>query len=340
MADHITLVSGPGCPVCVTDDQEIDRMLAYCAVPGAIIATDGDFLNVPGSVTSLARCRTEGADVRVVYSALDALEIARAEPSRPVIFLGIGFEPAAPATALALAAAAEHGVINFLVHSAHKRTPPALRALLAQGGPPLDGLLCPGDVGAVLGEAGFAFLAGEHHMPAAIAGFEPLDIVYALDYLVDAALGRQPVQLFNALTRWVQPEGNPVAQRLLESTFRSAPGHWRGLGLIPASALTLRDELEAYDAAIAFPSEPPPARVRPGCRCGQVLCGEVLPSAGGVGVVLQVAGVRIEDHNLVAVRQRNHQVGAAVDRGGDAHGGRQKYVKPGILGTATGGAAD
>jgi len=154
----VELVSGPGCPVCVTADGEIDRMLAYCDVPGAIVATYGDLLRVPGSHSSLARRRAEGTDVRVVYSALDALQLARENPDRPVVFLGVGFETTAPAAALAVKTAREEGLGNFYVHSAHKQTPPAMRALLEAGDLKLDGIICPGHVSTVLGAEAFAFL--------------------------------------------------------------------------------------------------------------------------------------------------------------------------------------
>lgn len=282
LAGAVDLVSGPGCPVCVTDDSEIDRMLAYCDVPGAIVTTYGDLLKVPGSSGSLAERRAAGADVRVVYSAMDAIAMAQAEPERPVIFLGIGFETTAPAAALALATAAEQSVRNFYVHSAHKLTPPAMRTLLSGGGAHLDGFICPGHVSTVLGEQGFAFLSEEYGMPSAIAGFEPLDILTAVDYLVDAAQGRRPPLLVNTYTRWVRPEGNPAARQAIARTFMPCDAPWRGLGAIPGSGLALRPEFAAFDADRAFPAELPPPGPRKGCRCGQVLRGDIRPTACGL----------------------------------------------------------
>lgn len=272
----VEMVSGPGCPVCVTADAEIDRMLAYCDVPGAIVATYGDLMRVPGSHSSLAERRAEGADVRVVYSALDAVELARANPGRPVIFLGVGFETTAPAAALALQAAREQGVANFYLHSAHKLTPPAVHALLAEGSR-LDGFICPGHVSTVLGEQGFAFLPREYGLPAAISGFEPLDILLAVDYLVDAALGQRPVELFNGYRRWVRPEGNQRALAVLAETFEPCAAPWRGLGTIPASGLALRPEYARFDADVAFPAPPLPPPRRRACRCGDVLRGVIRP---------------------------------------------------------------
>jgi hydrogenase expression/formation protein HypD len=271
------LVSGPGCPVCVTSDGEIDRMLAYCSLSDAIVTTYGDLIRVPGSDASLASKRAEGADVRVVYSAMDALAIARENPRRPVIFLGIGFETTAPAAALAIATAAETGVQNFYVHSAHKLTPPAMRALLGAGGAQNDGFICPGHVSTVLGEEGFAFLAAEYGLPAAIGGFEPLDIMLAVEYLVDAALGLQPVKLVNAYRRWVRPSGNPAARAVIEKTFAPCDAAWRGLGTIPASGLAFRPAYAAWNAEVAFPADVPAPKPRKGCRCGEVLRGEIKP---------------------------------------------------------------
>lgn len=274
----VELVSGPGCPVCVTADGEIDRMLAYCDVPGAIVATYGDLLRVPGSRSSLARRRAEGADVRMVYSALDALELARENPDRPVIFLAVGFETTAPAAALAVQAAREEGLGNFFVHSAHKRTPAAMRALLEAGDLRLDGILCPGHVSAVLGAEAFAFLPAEYGVPAAVAGFEPLDILLAVDHLVDAALSLRPPDLWNGYARWVRPGGNRKAQALLEAVFRPCEASWRGLGLLPDSGFRLREEFAEFDAAIRFPAAVEEARGRPGCRCGDVLRGLLSPA--------------------------------------------------------------
>lgn len=277
LAGVVDLVSGPGCPVCVTADAEIDRMLAYCEVPDAIILTYGDLVRVPGSRTTLAGARAAGADVRVIYSPLDGVALAEQEPERPVIFLGIGFETTTPATALALEQAQERQVRNFFVHSAHKLTPPAMRALLAGGGARLDGFICPGHVSTVLGEEGFAFLATDHGVPSAIAGFEPLDILLAVSYMADATLGRQPVELRNTYSRWVPPQGNPKALALMARLFEPAASPWRGLGTIPESGLKLSATLAHHDANLAFPAEVAEPKVKRGCRCGEVLRGEIRP---------------------------------------------------------------
>ncbi|HEY8347035.1 MAG TPA: hydrogenase formation protein HypD [Symbiobacteriaceae bacterium] len=278
LAGTVELVSGPGCPVCVTSDWEIDRMLAYSDVPGVILTTYGDLMRVPGSHSSLAERRSEGTDIRVVYSPLDAVAMAEAEPDRPVIFLGVGFETTAPATALAIREADRRKLTNFFVHSAHKATVPAIRALLGQGGARLDGLLCPGHVSTVIGSEAFRFLPEEFGLPAAVGGFEPLDLVVALDYLVEAALGLRPVGLYNGYSRWVRPEGNERALALLRETFELREAQWRGLGTIPESGMGLRGEYRRFDAEVAFPATVPQPVPRKGCRCGDVLRGELIPS--------------------------------------------------------------
>lgn len=273
----VELVAGPGCPVCVTSDWEIDRMLAYCEVPHVILTSYGDLIRVPGSRSSLAERRAEGADVRVVYSPLDAVKMATEEPNRPVIFLGVGFETTAPATALAIAEASRRGLTNFYVHSAHKATEPAIRSLLGQGGARLDGLLCPGHVSTIIGSDAFGFVPREFGLPAAVGGFEPLEILVALDYLVEAARGMRPAGLFNGYTRWVRPEGNQRALALLRETFEPCESPWRGLGVIPASGMGLRPAYRRFDAAAAFPAQVPQPSPRRGCRCGEVLRGELTP---------------------------------------------------------------
>jgi hydrogenase expression/formation protein HypD len=214
----------------------------------------------------------------MVYSALDALQLARENPDRPVIFLGVGFETTAPAAALAVKAARDEGLRNFCVHSAHKRTPAAMRALLEAGSLRLDGILCPGHVSAVLGSEAFAFLPAQYGVPGAVAGFEPLDILLAVDHLVDAALGRVPPDLWNGYARWVKPGGNPRARALLEEVFRPVDARWRGLGLLPASGLRPREEFAPFDAEVRFPAQVDPPRGRRGCRCGDVLRGALTPA--------------------------------------------------------------
>ena len=272
----ITLISGPGCPVCVTDEAEIDHMIALARIPGVILATYGDMMRVPGSTTNLLEEKAAGADVRLVYSALDAVELAARNPAREVVFLGVGFETTAPVAALAVREAARQGLANFSLFSAHKLTPPAMRALMADPTVRIDAFLCPGHVSTILGEDGFAFLARERGMPAAIAGFEPLDILRAVEVLVEQVLEGQ-ASLFNGYRRAVRAEGNPLAREVMSRCFEATPARWRGLGEIPASGLKLRPEYEPFDAEKRFSLPQSPARVKAGCRCGEVLKGKLDP---------------------------------------------------------------
>lgn len=272
----VRLRSGPGCPVCVTSAADLDRAIALAQVPGAILATFGDMVRVPGSRGSLQEAKARGADVRVVYSPLDALGLARQHLGRPVIFLGVGFETTAPAVAATLLQAEAEGVPNFYVLSVHKLTPPAMRAILDAGEVRLDGILGPGHVTTVIGARAWRFLPGEYGVGCAVAGFEPLDILSAIAALVEMAEeGRAEVA--NAYSRSVREEGNPTAQEVTGRVFAVATADWRGFGPVPASGLVLRAEFAHRDAASAFPVDVEPAPEPKGCRCGEVLQGVLEP---------------------------------------------------------------
>ena len=288
----VELRSGPGCPVCVTSAADLDRAIALAQVPDVILTTFGDMIRVPGSAAppataghpprkaggrTLAQAKAEGADVRVVYSPLDALHIARQNPDRPVIFLGVGFETTAPMIASAVLAAEAEGLENFFVFSTHKLTPPATRAILDAGEVALDGIIGPGHVTTVIGSDGWQFLPREYRMPVAIAGFEPLDILRTVLALVEMVEDER-ADVVNTYARSVRPEGNVAAQRVLTQVFEVADAEWRGFGIVPASGLRLRETYGRFDAARVFPVEVPPAREPPGCRCGDVLRGVILPT--------------------------------------------------------------
>jgi len=273
----VELRSGPGCPVCVTSAADLDRAIALAQVPDVILTTFGDMIRVPGSRASLAQAKAEGADVRVVYSPLDALRIARQNPDRPVIFLGVGFETTAPMIASAVLAAEAEGLENFFVFSTHKLTPPATRAILDAGEVALDGIIGPGHVTTVIGSDSWRFLPDDYSIPVAVAGFEPLDILRAVLALVEMAEEGRP-DVRNAYARSVHPEGNAAAQQVLTQVFEVADAEWRGFGIVPASGLRLRETYGRFDAARVFPVEVPPAREPPGCRCGDVLRGVILPT--------------------------------------------------------------
>jgi len=273
----ILLRSGPGCPVCVTSATDLDRAILLAQVPDVILTTFGDMIRVPGSHASLDQAKAKGADVRVVYSPLDALRIARENPDCPVIFLGVGFETTAPMVASAVLAAEAQGVENFFVSSTHKLTPPATRAILNAGEVALDGIIGPGHVTTIIGADAWRFLPDDHGIPCAIAGFEPLDILRAVLALVEMAEEGRP-GVANAYARSVRPEGNVVACQTLGRVFEVADTEWRGFGTVPASGLRLREAYARFDAARVFPMEVPPTREPPGCRCGEVLRGVLLPT--------------------------------------------------------------
>jgi hydrogenase expression/formation protein HypD len=233
-------------------------------------------LRVPGSQGSLQDARAQGADVRTVYSALDALSIARATRERPLVFLGVGFETTAPTVAAAILGARAENLSNFSVLSLHKLTPPATRAILDAGIVRLDGIIGPGHVTTVIGSDAWEFLPRDYGMPCAIAGFEPLDILQAIYALVDMLERHQPA-VSNAYARCVRKEGNPVASGIMRQVFEADAAEWRGLGTLPASGLALREEYAAFDAARRFPVEAPVSQEPRGCRCGEIIRGALEP---------------------------------------------------------------
>lgn len=268
----VRLLSGPGCPVCVTATADLDRAIALSFVPDVILTTFGDMIRVPSSTASLQMARAQGADVRVVYSTLDALSIAKAHPGREVIFLGIGFETTAPTVAAAILSAQKEGIGNFSVLSLHKLTPPAMKAILKAGEVKLHGIIGPGHVTTIIGADAWNFLPCEHGIPCAVAGFEPLDIVHAIHSLVDM-IEREEPQVSNAYARSVRPEGNRVAQDMIAKVFGVGPALWRGMGQVPDSGLSIREEYSGFDAHVRFPMQIEQAEEPKGCLCGEVIRG-------------------------------------------------------------------
>lgn len=280
LPEHIRLLSGPGCPVCVTPPEMIDAVLRLSERSDVILATYGDMVRVPGSTPgdNLNRRRAQGASVAVIYSPLDALEIARANPEKQVVFLGVGFETTAPGTAVTVKQAAALKVKNFTVLSMLKQVEPALRALISEPDFNVQGFLCPGHVATVIGESGFRFLAEECGIPAVISGFAPEDILLSVYLLLRQIKSSSPV-LKNEYRRAVAPEGNPLAKKLIAEVLEPRDDLWRGLGLIPGSGLGIRREYADYDAAVRFDlSVSPSDRVLP-CRCGDVIQGKLSPRA-------------------------------------------------------------
>jgi len=272
----IEMLSGPGCPVCVTANADLDWAIALASEPHVILTTFGDMLRVPGSRSSLEKAKAEGADVRVVYSTLDALQIARDNPDHPVVFLGIGFETTAPTIAASILQADAEGVTNYYVFPAHKLTPPATRAILDAGESRLDGIIGPGHVTTVIGSQAWEFLPREYGLSCAIAGFEPLDILQGIYTLVDRIESGDP-QVDNVYSRSVRPQGNQVALERMYRVFDVCAADWRGLGTVPESGLTLRAPFRHFDARERFQVDPGPVVEPKGCLCGDVIRGVRTP---------------------------------------------------------------
>lgn len=272
LSPHIALVSGPGCPVCVTAPADIDKALFLAKQPGVVVATFGDLLKVPGSASSLQTARAEGADVRIVYSPQDALAIAENNPGKSVALLAIGFETTAPTTAASLQEAARQGIPNYYLLSLHKRCPPVMKALLGSGETKLDGIICPGHVSAVIGSRPYDFIPRDYGIGCVIAGFEPLDILLAVDMLVAQHERSQP-EVEIAYRRGARRQGNPKALEVMEAVFETSAAEWRGMGVIAQSGLSLREAYRHFDADYAFAIERRPAAEPRGCLCGAILRG-------------------------------------------------------------------
>jgi hydrogenase expression/formation protein HypD len=272
----ISLLSGPGCPVCVTDQAEIDAFIELARLDDVIITTFGDLIRVPGTKSSLQKESAAGRDIRVVYSTFDALEIAKKYPDKKVVFLGIGFETTAPTIAAAIFSAAGVGITNFSVISAHKLVPPALEALMASKEVRIDGFILPGHVSVIIGLKAYQPFYDHHQIPCVVSGFEPVDILQAIAMLVDMIESRCP-GLDNVYTRAVTADGNLKAQKILEDIFEPADVCWRGIGIIPQSGLKIREQFSAHDAQKLFDVHVVDAQAPKGCACGEILIGTKTP---------------------------------------------------------------
>ena len=272
----IKMVSGPGCPVCVTDNADLDKAIALAKLPGVILTTFGDMLKVPGSRSSLQEAKADGADVRIVYSTMDALEIARQNPSKSVVFLGIGFETTAPTIAASVRQAEQEEIKNYYVLSLHKLCPPVIKALLDSGEVKLSGLICPGHVSSIIGSRPWEFIARDYGLPCVVSGFEPLDVLQCLDMLV-AQIENGEAKVEIAYRRGVSPEGNRSALALMNQVFEVCPARWRGIGVVPDSGLKFRPEFGRFDAELAFEFDPGPTLEPKGCICGDILRGVKTP---------------------------------------------------------------
>jgi len=271
----IKLISGPGCPVCVSSQHFIDMAMAYSKVPGVIVTTYGDLIRVPGSTTSLEKERANGSDIRIIYSVLESLEIAKKNLGKSVIFLGIGFETTAPLTAAAILQAKRENIANFYVLSAHKVMPPVMKALVAEG-VKIDGFIAPGHVSAITGTAIYNELASECGLGVVVSGFEPVDMMQAILMLtIQIESGTPKVEI--QYQRVVNTPGNKTAQRMLDEVFELRDDIWRGLGVIVKSGLKIRENLSSFDAEKHFNVGVPESTELKGCICGQILRGLKTP---------------------------------------------------------------
>ncbi|MCL1816395.1 MAG: hydrogenase formation protein HypD [Clostridiales bacterium] len=273
---NVELISGPGCPVCVTPASLLAQALAIAGLPNIAICSFGDMLRVPIAGDSLLKASERGCDIRLVTSPLEALEIAIAKPSQEVVFLAVGFETTAPLSAVTVRLAEQRRIKNFSLFSAHRLMPPALRCLLSYD-PQIDGLLLPGHVATISGADYFAFVPQELGLPAVVAGFEPADIMAALLALA-TQVAKGKCRLENAYPRAVQQKPNPTAWAAMEQVFTSIKATWRGLGEIEASGLSLRPAYADFDTLCRFDIPPGEAAENPACRCGDILRGELKPT--------------------------------------------------------------
>ena len=272
----LSLLSGPGCPVCVTDQAEIDAFIELARIDDVIVTTFGDLMRVPGTRSSLQRESAAGRDIRVVYSTFDALEIARKHPEKKVVFLGVGFETTAPTIAAAILAAAQANIDNFSVICAHKLVPPALEALMSAARVQIDGFILPGHVSVIIGLDAYRPFFDRYQIPCVVAGFEPTDILQAISMLVEMLESNSPC-LDNAYPRAVTAAGNVKAQQILAEIFEPADACWRGIGMIPRSGLKIRSTFAAHDAVKRFDVQVPDAQTPKGCACGEILTGTKTP---------------------------------------------------------------
>jgi hydrogenase expression/formation protein HypD len=274
---NVKLISGPGCPVCVTSNEYLDHAFALARLPGVIITTFGDMMRVPGSGSSLEKERSKGSDIRIVYSTMDALLLAEKNPEKRIIFLAVGFETTAPTIAASIMQAAARKIKNYSILCAHKTMPKPMAAIAGAKRVNLQGFICPAHVSTIIGSKPYEFLARDYRLACVIAGFEPLDILEAIGMLLEQiATGSPSVQI--QYSRVTKPDGNPAALQLLDEVFEAGDAVWRGIGTIPGSGLKLRKPYEQFDAQLLFDVEIEPTREASGCICGEVMQGVARPA--------------------------------------------------------------
>jgi hydrogenase expression/formation protein HypD len=276
LPDNVKLLSGPGCPVCVTAQSDIDLLIDLARRPGVTLCSYGDMLRVPGRGGSLERARAEGADIRVIYSTLDAVKIAEETPGRDVVLAAVGFETTAPATAAAVLAAEARGLKNFLVYASHKQVVPAMTALLEAGDVKVDGFLLPGHVSVVIGVDVYRPIVEKYRLPCVVSGFEELHMAGAILHLVEQIRDGK-AELFNDYPEAVGAGGNVRALAMIDRVFETADVRWRAMGTIRQSGLAMRKAYAGFDAVARFGLALPEEHEVPGCLCGRVITGAVTP---------------------------------------------------------------
>ncbi|MCD4754439.1 MAG: hydrogenase formation protein HypD [Deltaproteobacteria bacterium] len=276
LPETITILSGPGCPVCVTSQYEIDTFIEVAGMKDVIVATFGDLMRVPGTHSSLQKERAEGKDIRIVYSAFDALDIAESNPQKEVVFLGIGFETTAPTIAASIVGGEKRKLDNFSVLCAHKLVPPALAALMAADGVKIDGFICPGHVSVIIGSMAYLPVVEKYNVPCVVSGFEPADILQSI-YVLVKQIKAGDAKLQNEYRRAVAFDGNERARQIMYQVFEPTDARWRGIGMIPQSGLNIRREFDSFNAEKRFDLAVPDSKEPKGCACGEILMGMKTP---------------------------------------------------------------
>lgn len=277
LPDNILLLSGPGCPVCVTSIHDVDTVIALSRTDKVTVTTFGDMMRVPGDRQTLLEAKADGADIRIVYSPLDALKIAEENSERTVVFFATGFETTSPLVAGTIMEAERRSIGNFYLHTVHKTVPPALRALLDSGEVNIDGFILPGHVSTIIGMKPYGFLADTYQKPSVITGFDAPDILTSIAMLL-RQIYETTARIENQYVRVVRPEGNPRACEILNNCFEPSDANWRGIGLIPGSGLRLREHLRHRDILSVYDPQVPEGKEPAACSCGDVLKGVKVPT--------------------------------------------------------------
>jgi hydrogenase expression/formation protein HypD len=274
--ENINLISGPGCPVCVTSINDIDRIIEIAEQYDVSLFTFGDMFRVPGTRSSLYHEKSKGRDIKLCYSPSDALDFARDNPRKKVIFIAIGFETTIPLTSVIIKRAYHENINNFYIYNTHKLIPEALELLLMDKEINIDAFLCPGHVSVIIGSAPYGFIARDYNVPCVISGFEPLDVIESI-VMITKQLTEGTIKVEIQYSQVVREEGNPTAVKSIYEVFDKSDSLWRGLGNIPGSGLKLKEKYKQFDAKINFPVKEINSREPAGCRCGDVLKGIIKP---------------------------------------------------------------